>query len=160
MAAALLIAFLLVPLAEIYVILQVGHVLGFGLTLGILLTGSVLGAALVKREGLRAWRTLRAALGAGRIPGREMADAALVLVGGALLLTPGFLTDALGFLLVLPLTRPLARRLLLWAALRRVLPVGRLPRRPAGGSRVIIEGETVPRPPANPETTRPPSTPR
>lgn len=170
MVPVLFTAFLLVPLAEIYVILQVGHVLGFWLTLALLLGGSVLGAALVKHEGMRAWRTLKAALAAGRIPGREMADAGLVLAGGVLLLTPGFLTDAVGFVLVLPFTRPLARRVLTFLALRRVLPLGttRLRRGTgarggagpgASGSGIVIEGETLP--PRSPgTTTRPPSAPR
>jgi UPF0716 protein FxsA len=119
-AAALFLAFVLIPLAEIYVIVQVGHVLGVPLTLAVLLAVSIGGAVLVKREGTRAWAALRAAVAAGRVPGREAVDGALVLAGGALLLTPGFLTDAVGLLLVLPVTRPLARRVLQAAAFRRL----------------------------------------
>ncbi len=124
MIVLLFAAFLVVPLVEIYVILQVGHVLGVVPTVGLLLGMSLLGAWLVKREGVRAWTALRRTAGSGRLPGREAADAALVLTGGVLLLTPGFVTDAVGLFLVLPLTRPVARRLLATAVRRRLL-VGR-----------------------------------
>lgn len=124
MAPVLFVAFIVVPLLEIYLISQVGRLIGLPLTLGVLLLVSVLGAVVVKREGVRAWRAVRHSMAMGRVPGREMADGALVLVGGVLLLTPGFLTDAMGFLLVLPTTRPIARRFLTVVALR-FLPAGR-----------------------------------
>ncbi|MGI8699558.1 MAG: FxsA family protein [Mycobacteriales bacterium] len=156
MAPVLLVVFILVPLVEIYVISRVGHLIGLPLTLGVLLLVSVLGAVVVKREGVRAWRNVRAATGHGRMPAREMVDGALVLVGGVLLLTPGFLTDALGFALVLPVTRPIARRLLMSLVLGRFTPAGRAlgaarlgnratrswrrTRRPAGSKRVTDVG--------------------
>lgn len=112
MPAVLVILFLVVPLLELLIILQVGEVIGGWPTLGLLIAVSVFGAWIVRREGSRAWRALREALNTGRMPSRELADAALVLVGGTLLLTPGFLTDAVGLFFVLPLTRPVARRLL------------------------------------------------
>lgn len=124
MAPVLLVLFLVVPLVEIYLISRVGHLIGLPLTLGVLLAVSVLGAVVVKREGVRAWGNLREAVTSGRMPTREMADGALVLVGGVLLLTPGFLTDAVGFLFVLPASRPLVRRLLTTLVLRRFLPLG------------------------------------
>jgi UPF0716 protein FxsA len=117
----LVLAFLAVPLAEIYLIIQVGQVIGAAWTIALLILDSVLGAWLVRVEGRRAWAALQHALRSGRMPSRELADAALVLVGGTLLLTPGFMTDAVGFFLLLPLTRPLARRLLAWFVRRRVL---------------------------------------
>lgn len=103
---------LLTPLAEIFVIIQVGQVIGAWPTVILLLLESALGAWLVRREGGRAWQALRIALQTGRMPGRELADAALVLIGGVLLLAPGFITDLLGFLIILPGTRAVARRLL------------------------------------------------
>lgn len=106
---ALLVAFLLVPIVEIYVILQVGHLIGAWPTVALLIAESVLGAWIVRREGRRAWRALTRTFREGGLPDRELADAALVLVGGVLLLTPGFVTDVLGFLFVLPFTRPLVR---------------------------------------------------
>jgi UPF0716 protein FxsA len=77
----------------------------------LLIVESVIGAWVVKREGRRAWAALRDTTRAGALPGRELIDGALILVGGTLLLTPGFVTDIVGFFLVLPFTRPLARRI-------------------------------------------------
>lgn len=105
-------ALLVVPIVEIYVIIQVGQVIGGWPTVGLLLVESALGAWLIKREGRRAFAALKTALDTGRMPGKELADAALLLVGGTLLLTPGFVTDIFGFFFVLPFTRPLARRVL------------------------------------------------
>jgi UPF0716 protein FxsA len=118
---SLVVAFVVVPLAEIYLIIQVGQAIGAWWTVALLLLDSLLGAWLVRAEGRRAWAALQQALRSGRMPSRELADAALILVGGTLLLTPGFLTDAVGFFLLLPFTRPLARRLLAWFARRRLL---------------------------------------
>ena len=103
-------ALLVVPIVEIAVIVQVGQLIGFWPTLVLLLVESALGAWLVKREGRRAWQALRGAVRTGHLPGRELTDAALVLIGGTLLLTPGFVTDVVGFFFVVPFTRPIARR--------------------------------------------------
>jgi UPF0716 protein FxsA len=119
MAWVLVLGFLVVPIVEIYVIIQVGQVIGAWPTVALLVAESLLGAWLVKHEGRRAWAVLREAAQTGRLPGRELADAGLVLVGGTLLLTPGFVTDAVGFFFVLPFTRPLARRLLAFVLARR-----------------------------------------
>jgi UPF0716 protein FxsA len=117
---ALFLAFLLMPVLEIYVIIQVGALIGGWQTAALLLAESMLGAWIVRHEGRRAWRSLRETFGRGAVPDRELADAALVLVGGVLLLTPGFITDVFGFLFVLPFTRPVVRRLLTAYAARRV----------------------------------------
>jgi UPF0716 protein FxsA len=108
-----------VPILEIYVIVQVGEAIGALPTVVLLLVESLLGGWIVKREGRRAWDALRTTVSTGRLPGRELLDAALVLVGGTLLLTPGFVTDVFGFFFVLPVTRPLARRLVTSALARR-----------------------------------------
>ncbi len=115
----LLFAFILVPIAELYVIGGVADGIGWSWTLLLLFADSVLGAVLVKREGRRAWAAFRDALAAGRWPGDEVAQGALVLIGGALLLTPGFLTDGLGLFLVLPPTRAIAAAIVK----RRIVPV-------------------------------------
>ncbi|MBN6051498.1 FxsA family protein [Nonomuraea sp. RK-328] len=120
MRLLLFLAFLVVPVLEIWLLIQVGSVIGGWPTVALLIADSLLGAWLVRREGRRAWRALQEALGSGRMPDRELADGALVLVGGALLLTPGFVTDIAGFLCVLPFTRPLMRRLGAWFFDRRV----------------------------------------
>jgi UPF0716 protein FxsA len=128
MAAVLFLGFIVVPILEIYVILRVGDMIGFWPTVILLLAESFLGAWLVKREGRKAWRALREALGTGRLPSRQLADAALVLVGGTLLLTPGFLTDVAGFAFILPATRPLARRMLAWLLMSRLFAGTRIGR--------------------------------
>lgn len=108
----LVIAFVVVPIVEIAVITQVSDGLGWGWTLTLLFVDSVIGAVLVRREGRRAWTAFREAIATGRWPGDEVAQGALVLVGGALLLTPGFVTDALGLAFVLPPTRAVFSRVL------------------------------------------------
>ncbi len=111
----------MVPLVEIYLIVQAGRAIGIGWTILILVADSLLGAVLLKREGLAAWRSLTSALASHRVPARELADGALILVGGTLLLTPGFFTDALGFFFLLPFTRPVARRALTAVITRKFL---------------------------------------
>ena len=103
---------LLLPVIEIMVMLAVGQAIGGWPTFLLLMATSALGALLIKREGGRAWRALGQALRDGRMPARELADGVVVLVGGTLLLVPGFVTDVFGLLLVLPFTRPIARSLL------------------------------------------------
>lgn len=112
MPALLFLAFLVFPLLELLVILQVGEVVGAGWTIALLVVDSIVGAVIVRREGRRAWRAFREALEAGRWPADEVAQGALVLVGGALLLTPGFVTDGMGLAFVLPPTRALLARLI------------------------------------------------
>lgn len=113
-------AFVLVPLAEIYVLIQVGQVIGAWWTVLLLLAMAVLGGWLVKRELRSAWRALQTALQEGRVPSTEIADTALITLGGALLLAPGFLTDVVGLAILLPVTRPLFRTLVVGFAARRV----------------------------------------
>jgi UPF0716 protein FxsA len=114
-------ALLVMPVAEIALIIAVGTVIGGWQTLALLLFESALGAYLVKREGRRSWKALQGALNTGQMPGRELADAALVLIGGTLLLTPGFLTDVIGFFFILPFTRPITRRWLQGVVERRLV---------------------------------------
>ncbi|MEZ5094872.1 MAG: FxsA family protein [Nocardioides sp.] len=130
----LVVAFVVVPLVEIVVLIQVGQVIGPWWTVLLLVADSIVGGWLVKREGARTWRALSEALASGRMPAREIADGALVLVGGGLMLTPGFVTDVLGALLVLPVTRPVARRLLAEVVARRLVIAGVPHSRAAGGS--------------------------
>lgn len=116
----LFVAFVVVPIAEVVLILQVSDLIGGWETAALLLAEMVLGGWIVRREGRRAWQALSSALLRGVMPDRELSDAALVLVGGTLLLTPGFLSDVVGFFFVLPPTRPLVRRLLASYVERRV----------------------------------------
>lgn len=105
----LVIAFLVVPIIEIYLIVQVDAAIGGWETLGLLVLDSLIGAWLVRREGFSILARVQGALGRGELPTNELIDGLLVLFAGALMLTPGFLTDALGFLLLLPPTRAVVR---------------------------------------------------
>ncbi|GAB3032116.1 hypothetical protein GCM10011376_27040 [Nocardioides flavus (ex Wang et al. 2016)] len=118
---ALAAAFVAVPLIEIWAILQVGQLVGPWWTIVLLVLDSLVGAWLIKREGGRAWQALRTALQSGRMPAREIADGALILIGGTLMLSPGFVLDVAGILLVLPFTRPVARRMLTTVVERRLV---------------------------------------
>jgi UPF0716 protein FxsA len=116
----LLVLFILVPLAELYVIFQVGEAIGPVPTILLLAADSLLGAWLMKSQGRAVWRRFNAALAEGRAPTSEVFDGVLVIFGGAFLITPGFITDVIGVLLLLPPTRALIRR----AASRRLLEHG------------------------------------
>jgi UPF0716 protein FxsA len=117
-------ALLVVPIAELFVLIQVGQRIGVLETIAVLVGISVLGAWLLKREGIRAWTAFTTATSSGRLPAREVADGALVMFGGALLLTPGFLTDVVGLLCLLPPTRVVLRRSLLALVTRRAVGHG------------------------------------
>jgi UPF0716 protein FxsA len=112
MLPLLLLLFLIVPILELYVVIQVGQAIGVLPTIAILIADSVLGGLLMRTQGRAAWRRFNAAVSEGRVPAKEAIDGILVVFGGALLLTPGFLTDVLGVVLLLPVTRPLVRRVL------------------------------------------------
>lgn len=140
----LLIAFVVVPIVEIYVLIQVGQVIGAWWTIVLLILDSAIGSWLIKREGARAFQGLRVALKSGRMPGDELADGALILIGGTLMLSPGFVLDVLGLLLILPITRPLFRRLLAGVVTRRLSVVTTNAPRPGGGSAgPVVRGEVV-----------------
>ena len=117
---ALLLLMLVVPIVELYVIVQVAGEIGALNTIGVLILISIGGAWLLKREGMAAWRRLQASLAAGRMPTNEVADGALILLGGALLLTPGFISDIVGVLMLLPPSRAVVKRGLRRAAERWV----------------------------------------
>jgi len=112
MLLPLVLLFIAVPIAELAVIIQVGQAIGVWWTIGLLLADSILGAMLMRAQGRAAWRRFNEAVQAGRVPAREVLDGALVIFGGALLLTPGFLTDILGLILLIPPSRALVRRIL------------------------------------------------
>jgi UPF0716 protein FxsA len=118
--AVLALLFVVLPFAELYLILQVSHAIGIPETLGLLLLVSFVGAWLVKREGLGVLRRAQARMDAGEVPGHELVDGVLILFAGALLITPGFLTDCVGVLLLLPPIRLAVRAVALRALRRRV----------------------------------------
>jgi UPF0716 protein FxsA len=120
----LVILFIVVPILELYVIIQVGQLIGIVPTLILLLADALLGSWLLKHEGRGAWRRFNEALAARRFPGKEVADGVLIVIGGTLLLTPGFLTDIFGLFLLLPPTRAIARRVLKRLTIGRFMVVG------------------------------------
>lgn len=130
----LIVLFIVVPIAELYVIVKVGELIGIWPTLALLLADALLGSFLLKHQGRSAWRRFNEALSQRRFPGKEVADGALVIVGGTLLLTPGFLSDVAGLVLLFPPTRALVRRLLRRYALGRFTVVGLGARMPGGGA--------------------------
>jgi UPF0716 protein FxsA len=140
--AVFLVLVVALPIFEVWLLIQVGDQVGVWPTVLILVVEAVLGGWLMRREGRRAWQALTDAFGTGRVPTGELANAALVLVGGLLLLLPGFATDAIGFLFLLPMTRPLARKLVAFFLARRINRLG-LARLAAQGRGDVIEGETV-----------------
>jgi UPF0716 protein FxsA len=110
--AILVALFIVVPIVELYVIIQIGSLIGVWPTIALLLADAVLGSLLLRHQGRGAWRRFNAALAERRFPGREVADGLLIAVGGTLLLTPGFVTDILGAIFLIPPTRAIVRRLL------------------------------------------------
>ncbi len=149
----LVLAFVVVPLVEIYVIIRVGQLIGPWWTILLLIADSVFGSWLVKREGRRAWEALRVALDERRMPHRELADGMLILIGGLLMVTPGFVLDIVGLVCILPFTRPVGRRALSRFISRRLIGASYLPgtgyagperaqtRRTRGDD--VVEGEVV-----------------
>jgi UPF0716 protein FxsA len=109
----LVVIFIAVPIAEIYVIIKVGEAIGPLLTVLLLLADSIIGSMLWRSQGRRVWARFRETLQRGELPHREVVDGVLVIFGGAFLITPGFITDIIGALLLVPPTRALFRRLLI-----------------------------------------------
>jgi UPF0716 protein FxsA len=107
----LVLVFLVVPIAELYVIYLVGDAIGIWLTLGLLAADSILGSLLLRTQGRSVWRRFNRELERGRMPHREVLDGVLVIFGGAFLITPGFITDVVGLVLLIPPTRAVVRRL-------------------------------------------------
>jgi len=126
----LALVFVVLPVVEIYVLIRIGQTIGAWWTVLLLVADGFLGSWLMKREGGRAWAALTTALQSGRMPTRELADGALILVGGTLLLTPGFVSDICGLFCILPVTRPLARRGLTRFLTRKLLSATGMPASP------------------------------
>src|SRR5277367_3642376 len=121
---------------EIYVVITVGQAIGVWPTIGLMLLDAAVGAALMRSQGRTVWRRFREDLAAGRLPTRHVLDGVLVVAGGAFLITPGFVTDFFGILLLLPPSRAVARR----AIVRRLVgPMGRAAA--VGGSAAFGAGQ-------------------
>lgn len=135
--ALLVVLFIVVPIVEIYFIVKVGELIGVLPTLALLVADALLGSLLLRQQGRGAWRRFNAALAERRFPGREAADGVMIAVGGTLLLTPGFVTDIFGLVLLVPPTRAIVRRLMRAYATHRftVVTVGGRPPHTAGSPR-------------------------
>jgi UPF0716 protein FxsA len=167
----LVLIFILVPIAELYVIIKVGEAIGLVPTLALLVADALLGSMLLRQQGRAAWVRFNRALAENRLPHKEVFDGVLIIMGGALLLTPGFLTDVVGLILLIPPTRAAVRALAARRVSRRMArggvtfwTVGRSPRpprqRPApGGPRARGPAPEDPfswkEPPVPPRRTRP-----
>ncbi|HXE99937.1 MAG TPA: FxsA family protein [Solirubrobacterales bacterium] len=119
MALFLVLLFIVLPIAELYVIIKVGEAIGVLPTIALLIADSFLGAALLRSQGRAAWRRFNDALASGRVPAREVFDGTMIILGGAFLLTPGFITDVIGLVLLIPPTRALFRGMVTRMARRR-----------------------------------------
>ncbi|HEX7300273.1 MAG TPA: FxsA family protein [Solirubrobacteraceae bacterium] len=139
MLLPLVLLFIAVPIVEIYVIIQVGQAIGALWTIALLVADSILGSMLMRAQGRAAWRRFNEAIAAGRVPAREVLDGVLVIFGGALLLTPGFVTDAFGLAFLLPPTRAVIRRLLVRRVAGRFVVARPGSGRPAGAG-VDVDG--------------------
>src|SRR6476619_1572393 len=147
----LLVLFIIVPIIEIFAIITVGQAIGVWWTIALLIADSILGAWLMRSQGRAAWRRFNATLAEGRAPAREALDGVLVIFGGALLLTPGFITDIFGLIFLIPPTRALVRRLLVRRATLQMIRVARPPGpngrpRDVDGTAVDIEPDQLDRP--------------
>lgn len=110
MFAKLLALFTIVPLGELYLLIKIGERIGAGPTILIVLATGIAGAILARQQGARVWWQIRSEMEAGRFPADRLIDALLMLVAGAVLITPGILTDLLGFTILVPFSRAPIRR--------------------------------------------------
>src|ERR1044071_5945711 len=132
MLLPLVLLFIAVPIAELAVIIQVGQAIGVCWTLGLLVADSILGTWLMRHQGRAAWRRFNEAVQGARVPAREVLDGALVIFGGALLLTPGFITDILGLVLLIPPSRAIVRGILSRRLAHRMVASATRTRTPQG----------------------------
>lgn len=128
----LVLLFIVLPIAELYVIIRVGELIGLWPTLALLLVDAVGGSLLLRHQGRGAWRRFNEALAQRRFPGREVVDGVLIVIGGTLLVTPGFITDVVGLFFLIPPTRALARKLLRRFTFGRFAVIGPMGGGPGG----------------------------
>lgn len=120
----LLLLFILVPAIELALLIELGRHIGTLPTLGLVAATGVLGASLARLQGLGVFRQMQSELAAGRLPANSIVDGVIILLAGAMLITPGILTDTFGFLLLVPAFRRVVKRAL-WQRLRRAVREGR-----------------------------------
>ena len=124
MPLLLIVLFIVIPVAELYVIIKVGEAIGLWPTLALLLADAIIGSLLLKHQGLAAWRRFNKALAERRFPGTEVVDGVLIVIGATLLVTPGFITDVFGLIFLIPPTRAIVRAILKRFTIGRFTVVG------------------------------------
>jgi UPF0716 protein FxsA len=157
----LLILFIVVPIAELWLIIEIGGAIGILPTLALLIVDSLVGAALARSQSRAAWERFNRALAERRVPAKEVFDGGMIILGGALLLTPGFITDVFGLVLLIPPTRALIRGFLARLLGRRGAVAFRVAefgyaRRPGAGTRQPEPGRTYDYEGSASEVTEPP----
>ena len=125
MIAKLLLLFILVPLAELFLLIEIGKLIGTLATLTIIVCTGILGAFLARRQGIGVLQQIRIEIANGRLPAAQLADGVIILLAGAVLITPGVLTDVLGFLCLIPASRKIIKNML-WRRLERFVHDGRI----------------------------------
>ncbi len=136
----LVLVFVVLPIVELYVFVQTSQAIGFGSALLLLIAVSVVGVWLVRHQGVRIWNRFQQQIARGVVPSRELVDGVLVLFAGVLLLTPGFITDVLGILLLLPPVRAVVRAVFLRRTTRRATVIAATYGARADGDRIIDVG--------------------
>jgi len=123
--ARLLLLFILVPALDLILLIEIGQLVGTLPTIGLIIFTGVLGAFLVRRQGLKVLARMTDEFRAGQLPTDAIFDGAIILIAGALLMTPGILTDTLGFLCLIPATRRMIKRVI-WSRIERAIRSGQI----------------------------------
>ncbi len=132
------IAFLIIPFVEIYLLLQVGGIVGVFPTIALVVLTAIIGAGLLRQQGLATWQRFQDNLAKGTLPAYEMVEGPILLVGGALLLTPGFFTDIIGFACLIP---PMRKKIAQYIIEKRLVQAGVPPHQQPKSQPDVIEGE-------------------
>lgn len=148
MLSRLLLLFIIVPAVELLLLIQMGRWIGTLPTIGLIVVTGIVGAYLTRQQGLQVLRRIQQEVKTGQMPGGTLLEGGMILVAGAVLMTPGVLTDALGFLLLIPQTRKLLRGVA-WRQIQRMIDKGQIriggfgPIRPGQNGRqtIIVDPE-------------------
>ena len=130
--------FLIVPFIEIYLLLQIGGIVGVFPTIALVVLTAIIGASLLRQQGMATWQRFQDNLQKGEIPAYEMVEGPILLVGGALLLTPGFFTDVIGFACLIP---PARKKIAQYIIEKRLVKAGVAPQQKSKAQPGVIEGE-------------------
>jgi len=131
-------AFLIIPFIEIYLLLQIGGIVGVFPTIALVVLTAIIGAGLLRQQGLATWQRFQDNLAKGTLPAYEMVEGPILLVGGALLLTPGFFTDIIGFACLIP---PIRKKIAQYIIEKRLVQAGMPPHQEPKAQKNVIEGE-------------------